>query len=246
MIKNKKVAFVCTIHQSETHRPNGFKLFNDYLVSIYTSCKYPFKLFVFDNESDDKFEVENQPDSLVITRVDDQYKGGCTYTWNEGIKQAIKEDYDVVIITSDDQLYNETVNNFIDAILTHEHRDDAIFGPLSNNPNNDYQIHGKDGWFENYGDGTATTYLPNKIYEISGKPGDELNGFCLAMTKECIQNNYFDNNGNFFSTEQEYIWGKQDVEVQQRVGHSIVVGSCYVHHYKIGGWRKIVKGYRGK
>ena len=55
MIKNKKVAFVCAIHQSETHRPNGFELFNDYLVSIYTSCKYPFKLFAFDNESDDKF-----------------------------------------------------------------------------------------------------------------------------------------------------------------------------------------------
>ena len=83
MIKNKKIAFVCALHESKAHRPNGFELFNNYLVSIYTSCKYPFKLFAFDNQSDHKFEVENQPDNLLITRVDDQYTGGCTYTWNE-------------------------------------------------------------------------------------------------------------------------------------------------------------------
>ena len=229
MIKNKKVAFVVALHQSKTHRPNGFELFNDYLASVYSYCQYPFKIFAFDNESDDKFEIENCPDNLSITRVDDQYKGGCTYTWNEGIKQAILEDYDVVIITSDDQIYNETVNDFVDTILTHEHRDDAIFGPLSNNPNNDYQ----------------RAYQPNgKIWEISGKPMDELNGFCLAMTKESIQNNYFDSDGNFFNTGKEYIWGKQDVEVQQRVGHSIVVGTCYVYHIKQGGWREIRKGLR--
>ena len=30
--------------------------------------------------------------------------------------------------------------------------------------------------------------------------------------------------------------------VQQRVGHSIVVGTCYVYHIKQGGWRKIMTG----
>ena len=229
MIKNKKIAFVCALHESKAHRPNGFELFNNYLVSIYTSCKYPFKLFAFDNQSDHKFEVENQPDNLLITRVDDQYTGGCTYTWNEGIKMAIKENYDAVIITSDDQIYDESVNDFIDTILTHEHKDDAIFGPLSNNPNNDYQ----------------KAIQPNgKVWEISGKPTDELNGFCLAMTKESIQNNYFDLDGNFFNPGQEYIWGKQDVEVQSRVGHSIVAGTCYVYHKKQGGWREIRSGLR--
>ena len=90
MIKNKKVAFVCAMHQSKTHRPNGFELFNNYLASIYTSCKYPFKIFAFYNQSDVKFEIENKPDNLSITRVENQYKGGCTYAWNEGIKMAIK------------------------------------------------------------------------------------------------------------------------------------------------------------
>ena len=74
MIKNKKVAFVCALHQSEIHRPNGFELFNNYLNSIYTSCKYPFKIFAFDNQSDDKFEVElrnliNRFPESKITRV---------------------------------------------------------------------------------------------------------------------------------------------------------------------------------
>ena len=230
MIKNKKVAFVCALHQSKVHRPNGFELFNDYLASIYTSCKYPFKIFAFDNQSDVKFEIENKPDNLSITRVDNQYDGGCTYTWNEGIKMAIKEGYDAVIITSDDQIYDETVNDFIDTILTHKYKDDAIFGPLTNNPNNEYQ----------------RAFQPNgKIWEISGQPTDELNGFCMAMTKESIEKNYFDSKGNFFNTGKEYIWGKQDVEVQQRVGHSIVVGTCYVYHIKQGGWRQIREGFRG-
>ena len=233
MIKNKKVAFVCALHQSETHRPNGFELFNDYLTSIYTSCKYPFKLFAFDNASDDEFEIENCPDNLSIIRIEDQYVGGCTYAWNEGIKMSIKDDYDVVIITSDDQIYDESVNNFVDTILTHELKDNAIFGPLSNEPGPGHSNQKSDE-------------PSGRIFEIpgDGTPEGNLNGFCLAMTKESIQNNYFDSDGNFFNTGQEYIWGKQDVEVQTRVGHSIVVGTCYVYHKKQGGWREIREGLR--
>ena len=69
MIKNRKIAFVCALHQSKTHRPNGFELFNDYLTSIYTSCEYPFKLFAFDNSSDDKFEIENQPEPKLEEKL---------------------------------------------------------------------------------------------------------------------------------------------------------------------------------
>ncbi|MBC8428467.1 hypothetical protein H8D04_01145 [bacterium] len=230
MIKNKKIAFVCAFHQSKIHRPNGFELFNEYIKSIYSSCNYPFKLFAFDNASDDKFEIENCPDNLVITRVEDQYIGGVTYTWNAGIKLAVQDDYDVVIITSDDQIYNETINDFIDVILTYKYNDNTIFGPVTNNPNNSHQLANK----------------PNgKIWEISGEPRNELNGFCLAMTRETIMNNYYDNKNNFFSTNENHIWGGQDVEVQSRVKHSIVVGTCYVEHKKQGGWREIRKGYRG-
>ena len=125
-----KVGFVCTTHQSKKHRPNGFDLFNDYLESLYINCKHPFKLFAFDNASEDKFEIENCPDNLQITRVDNQYKGGLTYTWNEGVKQAIEDDCNIVIVTSDDQIIDETINNFIDVIATHELRDNAVFGPL--------------------------------------------------------------------------------------------------------------------
>ena len=51
-----KIAFICTTHQSRKHRPNGFDLFNNYLESLYSNCEYPFKLFAFDNASEeDKF-----------------------------------------------------------------------------------------------------------------------------------------------------------------------------------------------
>ncbi len=219
-----KIAFICTTHQSQKHRPNGFSLFNDYLESLYLNCEYEFKLFAFDNASQDQFEIENNPDNLQITYIENQYKGGLTYTWNEGIKQGIKEDYDLYIITSDDQIFDKSINNFIKDILNHPLKNNAVFGPLSNNSNNHYQ-HG---------------FSPNnKIFEINGTPGNELNGFCLAMTKETIKSNYFDDKENIFSTRDEDKWGHQDKELQTRVKHSIVVGTCYLHHIKQGGWREI-------
>jgi GT2 family glycosyltransferase len=221
-----KIAFICTTHQSQKHRPNGFDLFNNYLESLYLSCEYSFKLFAFDNSSEDLFEIENNPDNLQLTYIENQYKGGLTYTWNEGVKQAINEGYDLCIITSDDQIFDKSINNFISDILDHPLNTNAVFGPLSNNPNNQYQYalkpHGR-------------------IFEISGKPKDELNGFCLAMTKETIKANYFDSEGNIFSTKLEDKWGHQDQELQSRVKHSIVVGTCYLHHIKQGGWRTIRK-----
>ena len=69
-----KIAFICTTHQSRKHRPNGFDLFNSYLESLYSSCKYPFKLFAFDNASEDiklRFEDKvtkiQQGDDLLPT-----------------------------------------------------------------------------------------------------------------------------------------------------------------------------------
>ena len=150
-----KIAFICTTHQSKKHRPNGFDLFNNYLESLYLSCKYPFKLFAFDNASEDKFEIENPSSNLQITYVENQYKGGLTYTWNEGVKQALKENFDLMIITSDDQIIDESINNFIYDILQHPLKDKAVFGPLSNNANNIPQ----------------TAIRPNgKIFEITDIP----------------------------------------------------------------------------
>ena len=219
-----KIAFICTTHQSKKHRPNGFDLFNNYLESLYSNCEYPFKLFAFDNASEDKFEIENNPDNLQITYVKNQYKGGLTYTWNEGVKQGIEEDYNLYIITSDDQIFDKSINNFIKDILEHPLKDNAVFGPLSNNSNNFHQ----------------NALIPHgRIFEVSGNPGDELNGFCLAMTKETIKANYYDNKGNIFSTDDEDKWGHQDKELQTRIKHSVVVGTCYLHHINQGGWRDI-------
>ena len=218
-----RVGFICTTHQSVKHRANGFQLFNDYLQSLYTCCEHPFNLYAFDNASEDKFEIDDLPINFNITRVENQYKGGLTYTWNEGVKQAIKDDCDIVIVTSDDQIIDKTINSFIDEIRKHELRNNAVFGPLSNNANNINQ----------------TALAPNnKVFEVTDIP---LNGFCLAMTKEAVVSNYYDNNDNIFSTAVEDKWGHQDQELQSRIPHSIVVGTCYLHHIKQGGWRDIRK-----
>ena len=218
---NIKVGFVCATHQSVKHRPNGFDLFNNYIQSLYTNCEYPFKLFAFDNASDDIFKIEKCPDNLSIIRIKDQYIGGITYTWNEGVKQAMLEDYNVIIVINDDVILDKTINNFIDAIATHELRDNAIYGPISNNANCPPQEGNKPH---------------GNIFEV-----DVINGFCLGMTRETILSNYYDINNNLFSTAHEEKWGHQEVELQQRILHSVVVGTCYVHHIKQGGWRDIRK-----
>jgi len=218
-----KVGFICTTHQSDKHRANGFALFNQYVESLYTNCKHPFNLYSFDNASEDECEVDDMPDNFKMTRIENQYKGGLTYTWNLGVKQAVEDRCDVIIVTSDDQIIDETINSFIDEIRKHELNSNAVFGPLSNNANNVNQ----------------TASVPNnKIFEVTDIP---LNGFCLAMTLETIVNNYYDSNNNIFSTADEDKWGHQDQELQSRIKHSIVIGTCYLHHIKQGGWRDIRK-----
>ena len=94
-----KIAFICTTHQSNKHRPNGFHLFNQYVESLYNNCEYSFNLYAFDNASEDNVEVDYMPENFKFTRIDNQYRGGLTYTWNLGVKQAIKDKCNIIIIT---------------------------------------------------------------------------------------------------------------------------------------------------
>ena len=70
-----KIAFICTTHQSNKHRPNGFHLFNQYVESLYNNCEYSFNLYAFDNASEDNVEVEYMPENFKFTRIDNQYRG---------------------------------------------------------------------------------------------------------------------------------------------------------------------------
>ena len=229
----KKVAFVCVFHQSDEHRPNGFEYLNLNLESIFTHCKYPFKFFGVDNESTDKFEVENNSEHLQIIRNNNQAKTGTTGAWNIGIKEAVKQDYDIILAINDDLIFDESINNFIEVIENYPENDNAIFGPVSNNPNNDYQLADKP---------------TGKIFEITGEARNELNGFVQGMTRETIIKNPYDNDGNFYCTLPKARWGYYEVEVGSRIKHSIVVGSCFVYHFKqsieddrLGnkGWRNL-------
>ena len=47
-----------------------------------------------------------------------------------------------------------------------------VYLAMSNNPNNNHQL---------------SNSPVNMVWEISGKPTDELNGFCMQMTKESIK-----------------------------------------------------------
>ena len=230
-----KVAFCCVFHQSSKHRPNGFEYLNQNIESLFTHCKYPFKFFGVDNESEDKFEIENESENLQIIRNNNQKQTGTTGAWNLGIKEAVKQNFDIILAINDDLIFNNTINNFIKIISEHPYKDNCIFGPVSNNPNNLYQL--SEGPID-------------KIFQISGQPKNELNGFVQGMTRETILNNLFDENGNFYSSLPEHRWGGYEVEIGKRVNYSIVVGNCFVYHFKqsieddkLGqrGWRLLRK-----
>ena len=109
----EKVAFVCVFHQSDEHRPNGFKYLNLNLESIFTHCKYPFKFFGIDNQSSEKFEVENNPDNLQIIRNNNQVKTGTTGAWNIGIKEAVKQNFDIIRVSSLVSQYANKIKFFV-------------------------------------------------------------------------------------------------------------------------------------
>ena len=50
-----------------------------------------------------------------------------TGAWNDGIKKAVKEKFDKIIMISDDLIFNKSINYLIDEIKS----DDAIYGGTS-------------------------------------------------------------------------------------------------------------------
>ena len=66
-----KVGFSVTNHYSERIRPQGRELLSAYLESLEKSCKYPFEVFIVDNESEDRLDENKLPDhykTVIILR----------------------------------------------------------------------------------------------------------------------------------------------------------------------------------
>jgi len=229
-----KVGFSVTNHYSDKIRPRGRELLSAYLESLEKSCKYPFEVFIVDNQSKDRLDESKLPDHYHYQYVEDQSKGGLTNAWNLGIYRAYSRGCDIILNTNEDLTFNETINNFIAEIANHKHKDVSLYGPMS--------------------DGVPTTHqrsyniIPaedNDMLEATNMPWDNrsyysLNGFFYGFTREMYERFRYDHY-NMFSTAKWCSWNGQEIEIHDRCipkgMRSFIVRSCWVPHIKLKAWQ---------
>lgn len=224
------IGFICIMHKSKL-RPNGFELINNFIKTLYEFCKKDFILYLFDNESDEKYDVPNYS-NIIYEYIENQYLRGLVGPYNDGVKKAIKDNCDIIIPTNDDVVFNDTINIFIDTIENHEHKYISLYGPLTNGviKNSSYQEAQKPG------------IGIREITNLNGikKSFTILNGFLWGFTKE-IYEKFKLPDENLFATR--YKWGGGERNFHNRVkslgGRVFIINECWVFHHKIRGWKKI-------
>ena len=225
--KQTKVAYTFAFHHSEEIRPLGKQVTLPSVVSFYDSCKYNFETFVIDNQSEPKTSfseiIDISTKNMHYTYVENQYKKGITGAWSLGVKQAIDNGCDIVILTGDDIVFNDTINNLIEYIENDKDSDNSIYGSVASGITNKIQL----------ADGPT-----NKITQIVGsKFLQHLGGHLYAFTKE-FYHKWKQPNGDLFIIDQHHNgrdgkWGGNEGNVMcwaEQGAKCILVGTCHVHH----------------
>lgn len=98
-----KVGFVTTMHVSKKYRPHGEKYINDYILSLFSYAQFPFKIYIIDNGSDNKWNsVYIKNNCIDYTYIENQNINGITGAWNLGIYKSYKDGCDIICMTNDD------------------------------------------------------------------------------------------------------------------------------------------------
>lgn len=217
------------MHKSSL-RSIGFELIDNFIKSLYKYCNEPFNLYLFDNQSDEKYNVPKYM-NLTYTYIKDQSIRGL-YILNDGIENAVKDDCDIIILVNDDVVFNETINDFIHIIYNHEYKDIGLYGPLT------------DGILDTPGSYQKTKKAGKGIRDITklDKPFGILNGFCLGFTKEFYYK-FRSPNGNIAESNNKWSGGEKRLIriMKQRGGKVFIIKDCWLYHHKIRGWKQIIR-----
>lgn len=211
-----KTAVVIIGHQSE-RRLTGNELMQNCLNSI-TASKSIIPIVV-DNYSFP--HPLNVPSHLRITSD----VPGLTGAWEIGVNYALETtDAEIIIISNDDVVFSdEFFHQFIsNGIDHHPQKDMRIFGPLSN---------GQEGYFWQ----KSNMPKPYKLEESKNM----VNGFCFALTRNCIEMIKSQNNGLLFDHTKK--WGGNEEVFQQNIKSfgvtPVIIHHAWLKHYKIHGWK---------
>ena len=225
--KKPKIGYAFAYHHSDDIRPLGKQVTEKSVNSFFNNCKYDFKTIVVDNQSEPKTSfseiVDLNTENLHYTYIENQYEKGITGAWDLAAKQSIEQGCDIVILTGDDIVFDDTINNLIDYIHKDKDSDNSIYGALASGISNKIQLSEK----------------PNgKIEKILGsKFQQHLGGHLYAFTKE-FYHKYKQSNGDLFIIDQKHNggdgkWGGNEGNVMcwaEQGAKCIVVGTCCVHH----------------
>jgi glycosyltransferase involved in cell wall biosynthesis len=241
-----KVGLVITNHSSQKIRPYGRDLLINAFQSFSKTCKYDFEIVIVDNQSDDKLNSTHdllKNSNVHYIYVEDQWKRGLTGAWNEGIKKAVELNCDIILNSNDDLIFNESINSFIEKIISNEHKDVSVFGPLTNGVNGSFV---KIQYSENTNPSLSKEILAN------GWEGF-VSGFFFGFTKNFYKKFAY-SDGDLFAEfdkfDKSYIhkyagdcgkWGGQEMEIlrfKESGGKVFVIGECWIYHLKKRDWNK--------
>jgi GT2 family glycosyltransferase len=218
------------MHSCKNCSRKTFDTINNFINSLYEFCKRDFILYLFDNASDRAFAVPNY-ENIIYTYIEDQMITGLAGPYNDGIKMAVDDNCDLIILINDDVILNDTINLFIDIIINHPHKDVGLYGPLSNGV-----ISRSPQLSEKAGKG---------IREITNNNALNINGFLMAFTPQ-FYNKFKFPNGDFADIRKK--WGGGEEILQKRArkggGRMFIIKDCWVYHKRISDWNKIEKWSR--
>ena len=138
-----------------------------------------------------------------------------------GIRQAIENQCDIVILTNDDIVYDKSVNNLIEYIIYDEYNDNTVYGPVASGITNQIQI---------------ADEPTNVMKQVTGtSAGQHLGGHAYFFTKE-LYHRYKQPNGELFIIDQPHNggdgkWGGNEGNVMcwaEKGCKCIVAGNCHV------------------
>lgn len=225
--KKLKIGYTFAFHYSNNIRPKGKEITSPSIKSFYDNINYNFNTYVIDNQSNPKSSFSEvfdlSTENLTYTYIENQHKKGLTGAWDLGIRQAIKDGCDIIILSGDDIIFNTTINDLIDHIKTDPENNNSIYGPLASGITNKIQLSNKP---------------TNQITSIAGFKLDQyLGGHLYAFTKE-FYHKYKKSSGELFVINHHHNggdgkWGGQEGNVMcwaEQGAKCIVVGTCHVHH----------------
>ena len=225
---------LCVVLHCSRFRPYGFVCFNDFLDSLSTIKKdNDFKLFIIDNQSDKnidlnswkKIEEKIQKNSFIEYRyIEDQFDRGLTGAWNMMAEKAVNENFDLIIISNDDLVLNNTVDDFIKIIEQDDNKDNTFYGAITDETGT--------GTKKQHGRGPV-----NEIRELTGVDGAErINTFFFALTKkfyEMVKLSKEEYGQEMLFPERKYCLNSKDKELAALMRK---VGKWAGQEYSQGTW----------